>query len=73
MKPFGDAMVKLEKGKYTETPVQTQFGWHVILVEDVRPAKFPTFDEIKPQLTERMQEQAFSKSVSELRAKAKVE
>jgi peptidyl-prolyl cis-trans isomerase C len=73
VKPFGDAMVKLEKGKYTEQPVQTQFGWHVILVEDVRPTKFPTFDEIKPQLTERMQEQQFSRSVSDLRAKAKVE
>ena len=73
VKPFGDAMVKLEKGKYTETPVQTQFGWHVILVEDVRPAKFPPFEEVKPQLTERLQEQAFSRSVSDLRAKAKVE
>ncbi len=73
VKPFGDAMVKLEKGKYTEVPVQTQFGWHVILVEDVRQTKFPTFDEIKPQLTERMQEQAFSRNVTDLRAKAKVE
>jgi peptidyl-prolyl cis-trans isomerase C len=73
VKPFGDALVKLEKGKYTETPVQTQFGWHVILVEDVRQTKFPSFDEIKPQLTERMQEQSFSRSVSDLRAKAKVE
>ena len=73
VKPFGDAMVKLEKGKYTEVPVQTQFGWHVILVEDVRQAKFPTFDEIKPQLTERLQEQSFSRTVSDLRAKAKVE
>lgn len=73
VKPFGDAMVRLEKGKYTETPVQTQFGWHVILVEDVRAAKIPTFEEIKPQLTERLQEQAFSRSVADLRAKAKVE
>jgi peptidyl-prolyl cis-trans isomerase C len=73
VKPFGDAMVKLEKGKYTEVPVQTQFGWHVILVEDVRQAKFPSFDEIKPQLTERLQEQAFSRSVTDLRAKAKVD
>jgi peptidyl-prolyl cis-trans isomerase C len=73
VKPFSDAMVKLEKGKYTEQPVQTQFGWHVILVEDVRPTKFPAFDEVKPQLTERLQQQAFSKSVGDLRAKAKVE
>jgi peptidyl-prolyl cis-trans isomerase C len=73
VKPFGDAMVKLEKGKYTEVPVQTQFGWHVILVEDVRQTKFPSFEEVKPQLTERLQEQAFSRSVTDLRAKAKVE
>ncbi len=73
VKPFSDAMVKLEKGKYTEQPVQTQFGWHVILVEDVRPTKFPTFEEVKPQLAERLQQQAFSKSIADLRAKAKVE
>jgi len=72
VKPFSDALVKLEKGKYTEVPVQTQFGWHVILLDDVRPAKFPTFEEVKPQLTERLQEQQFSKTVTDLRAKAKV-
>jgi peptidyl-prolyl cis-trans isomerase C len=73
VKPFADAMVKLEKGKYTEQPVQTQFGWHVILVEDVRQTQFPAFDEVKPQLAQRLQEQAFSKSLADLRAKAKVE
>jgi len=73
VKPFSDAMVKLEKGKFTEVPVQTQFGWHVILLEDVRPAKFPPLEEVKPQITQRLQEQAFSKQVSDLRAKAKVE
>src|SRR5262245_52037267 len=66
VKPFSDAMTKLEKGKYTETPVQTQFGWHVILLEDVRPAKFPSMDEVKPQLTERLQEQAFAKNIADL-------
>jgi peptidyl-prolyl cis-trans isomerase C len=73
VKPFSDAMVKLEKGKYTEAPVQTQHGWHVILLEDVRPTKFPTLDEVKPQITERLQEQAFQKTVADLRAKAKIE
>ena len=73
VKPFSDALVKLDKGKYTEHPVQTQFGWHVVLLEDVRAAKFSTFDEVKPQLTERLHEQAFSKSVADLRAKAKIE
>lgn len=73
VKPFSDALVKLEKGKYTETPVQTQFGWHVIQLEDVRPTKFPPFEEVKPQLSERFQAQALEKSVADLRAKAKIE
>ena len=73
VKPFSDAMVKLEKGKYTETPVQSQFGWHVIQLDDVRPAKYPEFTEVKPNLTQRMQETMFEQAVAELRAKAKVE
>jgi peptidyl-prolyl cis-trans isomerase C len=73
VKPFSDAMMKLEKGKYTETPVQSQFGWHVIQLDDVRPAKFPDFNEIKPGLQQRMQEAMFEKTVADLRAKAKVE
>jgi len=73
VKPFSDAMMKLEKGKYTETPVQSQFGWHVIQLDDVRPAKFPNFNEIKPGLQQRMQEAMFEKTVADLRAKAKVE
>ena len=73
VKPFSDAMVKLEKGKYTEQPVQSRFGWHVILLEDVRPVKFPSLDEVKPQLTERIQQQALEKQIAALRAKAKIE
>jgi peptidyl-prolyl cis-trans isomerase C len=73
VKPFSDAMVKLEKGKYTETPVQSQFGWHVIQLEDVRPAKFPDYEQVKPNLEKRMQEAMFEKAVNDLRAKAKVE
>ena len=73
VKPFSDAMVKLEKGKYTEAPVQSQFGWHVIQLDDVRPAKIPDFDEVKSGLQQRMQEAGFEKAVADLRAKAKVE
>jgi len=73
VKPFSDALTKLDKGKYTEVPVQTQFGYHVILLEDVRPTKFPPFEEVKPQLAERLQTQALEKSVGDLRAKAKIE
>jgi len=73
VKPFSEAMVKLEKGKYTETPVQSQFGWHVIQLDDVRPAKIPDFSEVKPGLQQRMQEAMFEKHVADLRAKSKVE
>lgn len=73
VKPFSDAMVKLQKGKFTEQPVQSRFGWHVILLEDVRPARFPSLDEVKPQLTERIQQQALEKDIAALRAKAKIE
>ena len=65
-------MVKLQKGKFTETPVRSQFGWHVIQLEDVRPAQIPEFDQIKADLQQRMQEAMFQKAVSDLRAKAKV-
>lgn len=73
VKPFADAMTKLQKGKYTEVPVQTQFGWHVILLEDVRDTKFPTLEEAKPQIAQAIQQQQFTKLIQDLRAKAKVE
>jgi len=73
VKPFSEALTKLEKGKYTETPVQTQFGWHVIQLDDVRTAQFPAFDTVRQQLLTRMQEQEVQKFVGELRSKAKIE
>jgi len=69
VKPFSDAMVKLPKGKFTTVPVQTQFGWHVIEVDDIREAKIPSFDEVKPQLQQRMQSQQLDQYFKDLRAK----
>ena len=69
VKPFGDAMAKTPKGKFTPQPVQTQFGWHVILVEDTRDAKVPAFEEVKPQLQQRLQAQHLDKYFKELRTK----
>ena len=69
VKPFGDAMKATPKGKFTPQPVQTQFGWHVIEVDDVRDAKVPSFEEVKPQLTQRLQAQWLDKYFKELRAK----
>ncbi|HVF63409.1 MAG TPA: peptidylprolyl isomerase [Casimicrobiaceae bacterium] len=69
VKPFGDAMVKTEKGKFTPQPVQTQFGWHVIRVDDVRDARVPPFEEVKPQIAQRMQAQWLDRYLRELRSK----
>jgi peptidyl-prolyl cis-trans isomerase C len=69
VKPFGDAMKTTPKGKFTPQPVQTQFGWHVIEVEDVRDAKVPGYDEVKPQLQQRLQAQWLDKYFKDLRAK----
>ncbi|MCX8087153.1 MAG: peptidylprolyl isomerase [Rhodocyclaceae bacterium] len=70
---FSEAMVKLEKGKFTDTPVQTNFGWHVIQLDDVRELKAPPFDDVKPQIVQRLRSQAVEKHILDLRAKAKVE
>ena len=76
VKPFGDAMMKLKKGETTKEPVQTQFGWHVIRLEDVREAKpqpLPGFDQVKSNLSQHMQRQQIEKMIAELKTKAKVE
>jgi peptidyl-prolyl cis-trans isomerase C len=70
---FSDAMVKLEKGKYTEAPVQSRFGYHVILLEDVRPVKFPALAEVKPRLQQQLVQGKIEQLVKGLRAKAKIE
>ena len=71
-KPFSDAMVGLQKGKFTPTPVQTQFGWHVIMLEDVRETKAPGYEEVKPNLTQRAQGLLVEKHLADLRAKAAI-
>lgn len=71
--PFADALKKLKKGQMTDAPVQTQFGYHVIRVDDERAMKFPPMEEVKPQIVQGLQRQQVEKLVAELRAKAKVE
>ena len=70
---FADAAFKLKPGEFTETPVKTQFGWHVIKVEDKRLAKPPTFDQIKPKLGNEMSREIVGDRVKELRLAAKIE
>ena len=79
VKEFSEALVKLPKGQYTQVPVKTQFGYHVIRLDDTRDAKVPSFDEAKPQIASAMmanqqwQQAKFEQMMKELRDKAKVE
>lgn len=73
VKPFADALGKLEKGKYTTEPVKSEFGFHVILLEDIRPIQPPPFEQVKAQLAQRLQQQRVEQMIMDLRGKAKVE
>lgn len=72
VKPFSDALAKLQKGQVTQTPVQTQFGWHVIKLEDTRAAQPPAYDKVKDTLQKQVQQRNLEKMLNDLRAKAKV-
>jgi peptidyl-prolyl cis-trans isomerase C len=70
---FSNAMVKLKKGQLTDAPVKSQFGFHVIRLDDVRAAQLPPLDQVKPQIAQQLQQQKLSKFQEDLRAKAKIE
>jgi peptidyl-prolyl cis-trans isomerase C len=70
---FGDAVAKLQKGKFTLEPVKTQFGYHVILLEDIRTHVPPTFDQVKSQLAKQVQQEKLKKLIDDMMAKAKID
>ena len=70
---FSGAMVKLDKGQMTDTPVKSQFGFHIIRVDDVREAQLPKLEEVKPQISQQLQQQKLSTFQDNLRAKAKIQ
>ena len=70
---FGAAVSKLEKGAITQEPVKTQFGYHVIQLEDSKPVEAPPFDEVKPALSQQLQQQNLMKQLDDLKAKAKID
>jgi len=72
-KAFADALVSLKKGEITETPVRTRYGYHVIRLDDVRPVKFPTYDEVKQRIQQQLSQRKLEQLVRDLRAKAKVD
>ena len=73
VKPFADAVTTQQKGRISAAPVKTDFGYHVIRVDDVRPLKVPEFNELKEQFRQRAQQQQIQKLVMDLRQKAKIE
>jgi peptidyl-prolyl cis-trans isomerase C len=70
---FTEALLKLKKGQLSDTPVKSQFGYHVIRVDDIRTAELPAFDQVKPQIAQQMQQQKLATFQEVLRSKAKVE
>ena len=72
-KQFSDALVKLEKGKYSDTPVKTRFGFHIIQVDDVRAAKFASLQEVRPRIQQMLVQNKIEELIKGLRAKARIE
>jgi peptidyl-prolyl cis-trans isomerase C len=70
---FGAAMSKLKKGEMTETPVKSQFGWHIIMLEDTREAQFPEFASVKPQIQQRLSQTKLQKFQDDMRKAAKTD
>lgn len=73
VKPFADAVAALPKGTYTKKAVQSQFGWHVILLDDTREVKQPVYDSVKDNIRGFLQQQAMQNYLGTLRQKAKIE
>ncbi len=67
---FSNAMIALEKGRYTEKPIKTQFGYHIILLEDVRPSQIPPLAEIKVVLAQSIMSKKWNEYKENLRSKA---
>lgn len=70
---FSEAMTKLQKGQYTQVPVKSQFGYHIIKLEDERATQLPSFDEVKAQIIQRNTQAKLAKYRDDLKAKAKTD
>jgi peptidyl-prolyl cis-trans isomerase C len=70
---FGQAMVKLKKGEMTELPVKSQFGWHIIRLEDTREAQSPSLAEMRPQIEQKLGQMKIAKFRDDIRAKYKTD
>ena len=73
VKPFADAVQALQVGQYTKQPVQSEFGWHVILLEDVRSPEVPAFEQVKSQVEMFSQRKKLQAYIDELRKNAQIQ
>ena len=73
MPEFGKALAALKKGETTDAPVKSQFGWHIIKLEDTREAAFPSFDEVKGQLKQRMEQVKLQEYQEQMKSRAKTD
>jgi peptidyl-prolyl cis-trans isomerase C len=73
VEPFGKAVAATKKGQLADKPVQSQFGWHVIEVMDIRPVAFPPLDQVRKELEQMMREQALASYQEKLRSQAKIQ
>lgn len=73
VKPFSDAVAQLEDGAYTKSPVQTDFGWHVILREDSRESEAPTLESVRNKIVQKLQQEKFQAHLEDLRQRATIE
>jgi peptidyl-prolyl cis-trans isomerase C len=71
-KPFGDAVRSMKKGDMTQEPVQTQFGWHIIKIDDTREATPPPFDQVKQQLANQVIQKKLIEYVDSLKKDATI-
>ena len=73
VKEFSDAMVALKKGETSPSAVKSQFGFHIIRLDDIREAQLPKLEDVKPQILQQLQQQRMANFQQEMRAKAKIE
>ncbi len=73
MPEFTEALIKLKKGEMTDAPVKSQFGWHIIRMDDERQAEMPKFEDVKPQITQQLQQQKLQQFQDQLRKSAKIQ
>jgi peptidyl-prolyl cis-trans isomerase C len=70
---FSDALASLKKGETTKTPVKTQFGYHIIRLDDIRQPQIPPLDAVRGEIVKQLQQQRIREAITAIRASAKIE